>query len=63
MRYTIDRFENGWAVCEDAEGNTHNLPRGLLPAEAREGDALDLDTGRLSRDGERAAQKLDRLFL
>lgn len=41
-RYVIDRFEGGeWAVLEDERGRTLNLPRGWVPAEAREGDVLN----------------------
>lgn len=35
----IDRFEGGMAVIE-YEGGTFNLPRNLLPSEAKEGDVI-----------------------
>ena len=41
-RFTIDRFEGtGWAVLEDERGRSFDVPRGWLPAGAREGDVLD----------------------
>jgi len=36
MRFVIDRFEEGLAVCE----GLGTLPRELLPKEAQEGDVL-----------------------
>lgn len=40
--YIIDRFEENWAVIETAGRQTFNLPKELLPPEAREGDVLTL---------------------
>lgn len=37
----IDRFEDGWAVI-DCGRKTFNLPKELLPGEAREGDVISL---------------------
>jgi len=39
----IDRFEEEWAVIEHDGRGTFNLPRSLLPEEAREGDVLCLE--------------------
>ena len=39
---TIDRFEGSMAVL-DWEGVIFSIPRGLIPAEAREGDVITLD--------------------
>lgn len=39
MPLIIDRFEGGFAVCEDGNETIH-LPRESLPAAAEEGDAL-----------------------
>jgi len=36
----LDRFESDWAVIE-YNGTTFNLPRSLLPGDAREGDVLE----------------------
>ncbi len=39
--YTIDRFEDGdWAVLEDDDARTFNIPRAWLPSTAREGDVV-----------------------
>ena len=40
MQCIIDRFEGDYAVIEYGEKQYFNLPRTLVPAEAREGDAL-----------------------
>ncbi|MGB9887926.1 MAG: DUF3006 domain-containing protein [Moorellales bacterium] len=37
----LDRFEGGFAVIEH-DGRTFNLPRELLPADAKEGDVLSI---------------------
>jgi len=44
----IDRFEGDWAVLEWTGPNKHdpvtfNVPRALLPQQAREGDVLAAD--------------------
>jgi hypothetical protein len=38
--YTIDRFEGAWAVLENDQAQTFNVPRAWLPTDAREGDVL-----------------------
>lgn len=52
MRCIIDRLEGDYAVVEYYDKMLH-LPRVFLPAEAREGDVLDLiillDDGETSR--------------
>ena len=47
MKAIIDRFEGDFAVCEVAgEKRMINLEKAKLPAEAKEGDVLDIcDTG------------------
>lgn len=44
MKYTIDRFEEGFALLEDEAGEMHQISRSALPPEAREGDRLE-ETG------------------
>ena len=39
----IDRFEGDWAVMELGR-KVFNIPRLLLPAEAREGDVINIDS-------------------
>ena len=40
----IDRFEGEYAVLE-TENGMKNVPRGMLPEEAREGDVVELKNG------------------
>ena len=42
MKVIIDRFEEGFAVVELDAGNMVNMPRVLLPQEAKEGDVIDI---------------------
>ncbi len=41
MEMVIDRFEGDWAVIEYDEV-VFNLPRNLLPIDAREGDIINV---------------------
>jgi aspartate/methionine/tyrosine aminotransferase len=45
---TVDRFEEDRAVLI-VDGRQVTRPRAELPAEAREGDVIDLDTGQVDR--------------
>jgi len=40
--FVIDRFEGQWAVIEYGR-ETFNLPRKMLPSDAREGDLLNIN--------------------
>lgn len=40
--FIIDRLEEKFAVLETADKTTFNIPRTLLPPEAREGDVVTL---------------------
>lgn len=42
MKLIIDRLENEWCVCEYEAGKTLDLPRGLLPPDAKEGNVLTI---------------------
>lgn len=42
MRYTIDRFEEDFALLEDEDGVMCQMPRSELPPEAQEGDKLEV---------------------
>jgi tRNA A58 N-methylase Trm61 len=50
----IDRFEGRFAVVEYESGKVFNLPRYLLPTEAKEGDVINLD---ISIDHEETAKR------
>lgn len=43
MEAVIDRFEEGFAVCEKEDGTMININRILIPKEAKEGDVLIID--------------------
>ncbi|KJS16652.1 MAG: hypothetical protein VR69_08290 [Peptococcaceae bacterium BRH_c4b] len=60
----IDRFEGDWAVMELGR-KVFNIPRLLLPAEAKEGDVINIDTsidreatGRLQKSTGKLADSL-----
>lgn len=61
----IDRFEGDWAVIEFGD-KTFDIPRSLLPKEAREGDVIQISISidnHATRDREEAVRKLaDELF-
>ncbi len=69
-RCVIDRFENGFAVCERDDDSLFNIAAADLPDGAKEGDCLCEDASGLWRvDGdetrrrrEDAAKRLSRLF-
>ncbi len=46
---TVDRFEEDLAVLI-VDGRQVTRPRAELPAEAREGDVIDLDTGKVDSE-------------
>jgi hypothetical protein len=39
----IDRFEDSMAVCETFDRRIVNIPRQRLPAEAKEGDIINIE--------------------
>jgi hypothetical protein len=43
MRVTIDRFEGLYAVCEKDDRTMMNIEKNKIPAEATEGDILDIE--------------------
>lgn len=48
MRYSVDRIENGKAVCEDEKQNIINIEMSLLPDGVREGDILEVADGKFA---------------
>lgn len=38
--FSIDRFENGFAVCENGENNFVNIPLDMIKYSPNEGDVL-----------------------
>lgn len=57
----IDRFEGGFAVLEDENGRPRNVPRGLFPSDAREGDAVFLRGGRYEIDRELTTARREKI--
>lgn len=43
MEAVIDRFEEGFAVCEKEDGTLINIKKSLIPIDAKEGDVLLID--------------------
>lgn len=66
---SIERFEGGFAICEDANQQQHTIPISLLPQGAAEGDIIkrdgngsyQLDTLERDRRRKNAAERLARL--
>jgi hypothetical protein len=44
MKVTIDRFEEGFAICEKPDRTMMNIKRKKVPAGAKEGDALIIES-------------------
>lgn len=61
----IDRFEGDWAVIEFNQ-KTFNLPKSLLPKEAKEGDVIaisvSIDRKATSKRERNIKELADRLF-
>lgn len=43
LKYSVDRIEEGFAVCEDENGKTVNVETGKLPEGVKEGDLVSID--------------------
>ena len=46
LKYTVDRIEEGFAVCEDENGRMVNVEIATLPVDVREGDIISLENGK-----------------
>ncbi|MDK2816208.1 MAG: hypothetical protein PWR22_837 [Moorella sp. (in: firmicutes)] len=64
--FIIDRFEGDWAVIETDDRKTFNLPRSVLPRDAKEGDVITLtasiDVETTQKRREKAKALLDNFF-
>jgi hypothetical protein len=59
----IDRMEDGWAVLEYGEAKiTFNIPSGLLPEGAGEGDMIDLWVSLKQGETQRRRARLEKLL-
>ena len=57
MKYTVDRFEGEYAVCEDESGAFVNIERKSLPSDVKSGDILFGRDGKFSADKRLSDQK------
>ncbi|WP_338826310.1 hypothetical protein MTBGP_11180 [Moorella thermoacetica] len=60
--FIIDRFEGQWAVIETDDRKTFNLPRSILPCDAKEGDVVTLIANINRRDTEMRREKAQSLL-
>lgn len=61
MKITIDRFENGYAVCECGDGGFRRVPVSDLPEGAREGSVLLFVQGKYSLCGREERERRSRM--
>ena len=45
MKYTVDRIESGFVVCEDENGNLTDIELAILPEGVSEGDIIRITDG------------------
>lgn len=57
MKYSIDRFEDGFAVLQDDNGESINVERTALPADSRQGDIVVSKDGKWVKDFEETAKR------
>ena len=57
MIFVIDRFEGNYAILECGQ-NIFDVPRGILPVEAKEGDAIEISISKFFQKN----KKYDDLF-
>ena len=57
MRFTVDRIEGAFAVCEDSDGIMKNIDLTKLPINVKSGDILFFNDGRFSIDRTAASER------
>lgn len=64
MKYIIDRFEGDYAVIELKNGTHADMPRSLIPTNAKEGDTLNItvDAAETAERAKRINTLMDDLF-
>lgn len=64
MKFTIDRFEGEFAIVELENKEMLDIPKAILPIEAKEGDiiSVSVEQGETEERKERIQSKFDRLF-
>ena len=64
MKVTIDRFEVEFAVVEMQSGEFANMPKTLIPLNAKEGDVISIEIDQNDTDTRRVEieKRMNRLF-
>ncbi|MCC8014048.1 MAG: DUF3006 domain-containing protein [Eubacterium sp.] len=64
MKVIIDRFENDFAVVELEDLTTVNVPRAIIPADAKEGSVLSIrcDEEETEKRRRKLKSKMNALF-
>ena len=69
-KYTIDRFEEDFAVCEASDQRMVNIPFEDIPEDSKEGDILVFTEGKYVKDKRatsaarrRIKEKMEKLIL
>lgn len=64
MKVTIDRFEGEYAVVEAENKQMINMPKGLIPSGAQEGDviSIEIDEEETAARRERIGMLMDELW-
>lgn len=58
----IDRFEGNWAILEYSAGDvTFNIPRELMPDDAKEGDVINISINVDKKATEKQSSKINKL--
>lgn len=57
MKVTIDRFEGDFAVLELPDRKMIDIKRDKIPAEAKEGDVLQMDGDKITIDEEETLKR------
>jgi len=62
MNIVIDRFEANYAVCEMEDGTMVDVPKQLIPTEAKEGDVLHISVRISPLKTKKRKEEIERLF-
>jgi len=57
----VDRFEGGFAVCEQEDGSMVDVDMKLLPKGTKEGDVLRVDNGVYTIDTDATLERTKRI--
>ncbi|MBQ2897048.1 MAG: DUF3006 domain-containing protein [Clostridia bacterium] len=64
MSFTVDRFEAEFAVVITDDGSSYNIPKALLPEDAKEGSVINisLDKRKTEQKKQEVKNLLNSLF-